>query len=405
VTTVSRLSARLETVLAQGLDLPLASIAGETAEAVKTLSGLFVSSPSKPLPSYCDERALCRAYSAYYLPVSVAKIQALLAELGAALWSEPSRRTPFRVLDLGCGPGAGALAVAEWISRERPEVVKEGMKGLEIHACDRSALALDYCGRFWRGMCGEFGFAQNVLTLHREDGSRGGLGLLRRLGGEEWYDLILLSNCLNELFRNARDPISKRAELVGRLLERLSPAGTVMLIEPALCETARGLHQVRDRVLHETRCTVFSPCLHELPCPALIKEDDWCHEERPWTPPAWVAEIDRRVGFIKDALKFAYVLLRKDGSTLAGRNPAVFRVVSELRDMKGEQRAWLCNETGRFEVGRLDRAASARNRAFEAWHRGAIVRIDEIVRKERKGREAMVGRIPSSGTVELIRPV
>ena len=153
----------------------------------------------------------------------------------------------------------------------------------------------------------------------------------------------------------------------------------VMIVEPALRETARGLHQVRDRVLNETRCMVFSPCLHELACPALIKEDDWCHEERPWTPPSWVAEIDRRVGFIKDALKFAYVLLRKDGRTLAERSPAVFRVVSELRTMKGEQRAWLCNETGRFEVGRLDRAASDRNRGFDAWHRGAIVRIDEIV--------------------------
>lgn len=401
MTTVPRLSVRLEAVLAQGLDVPPACIADETAHAVKALSALFVSSPSAPLPRYCDERALCRGYAAYYLPVSVAKIQALLAELGEAAWFAQTGEAPFRVLDLGCGPGAGVLAVAEWITREHPE----GVKGLELHACDHSALALHYCERFWAGMCQEFGFAQNVLTLHQEDGRRAGLDALRRLGGDGSYDLILVSNCLNEMFRNARDPIRKRAELVGRLLDRLSPTGTVVIVEPALRETARALHQVRDLVLEETRCTVFSPCLHELRCPALIKEDDWCHEERPWTPPPWVAEIDRRVGFIKDALKFAYVLLRKDGRTLAERSPAVFRVVSELRTMKGEQRAWLCNETGRFEIGRLDRAASDRNRGFEAWHRGAIVRLDQIVRKERKGREATIGRISSSGTVEMIRSV
>ena len=388
-------------MLAQGLDVPPARIADETAHSVTTLSALFVSSSSSPLPRYFDERALCRGYAAYYLPVSIAKIQALLAELGAAAWPGPTSEAPFRVLDLGCGPGAGALAVAEWIARERPE----GVKGLELHACDHSALALDYCERFWAGMCREFGFARNVLTLHQDDGRRAGLGLLRRLGGERSYDLILVSNCLNEMFRNARDPIRKRAELVGRLLDRLSPTGTVMIVEPALRETARALHQVRDLVLKETCCTVFSPCLHELRCPALIKEDDWCHEERPWTPPSWVAEIDRRVGFIKDALKFAYVLLRKDGRTLAERNSTVFRVVSELRTMKGEQRAWLCNETGRFEVGRLDRVASDRNRAFDAWHRGAIVQIDQIVRKERKGRESTIGRIPPSATVEIVRSI
>jgi hypothetical protein len=73
--------------------------------------------------------------------------------------------------------------------------------------------------------------------------------------------------------------------------------------------------------------------------------------------------------------------------------------------MKGEKRAWLCNETGRPEVGRLDRERSETNAAFDDWHRGAIVRIEEIVRRERKGRESTIGRIPASSTVEMIRPV
>jgi hypothetical protein len=73
--------------------------------------------------------------------------------------------------------------------------------------------------------------------------------------------------------------------------------------------------------------------------------------------------------------------------------------------MKGEKRAWLCNETGRPEVGRLDREQSETNAAFDDWRRGAIVRIEEIVRRERKGRESTIGRIPKEATVEIVRSV
>ena len=115
-----------------------------------------------------------------------------------------------------------------------------------------------------------------------------------------------------------------------------------------------------------------------------------------------MAAIDREVGFIKDALKFSYVILRKDGRTIVSRAADRYRVVSELREMKGEKRAWLCNETGRPEVGRQDRLRSEANAAVDEWHRGAIVRIDQIVRKNQK---ATIGRIPADATVEIIKSV
>ncbi|MGH7165902.1 MAG: hypothetical protein ACREIS_10315, partial [Nitrospiraceae bacterium] len=85
--------------------------------------------------------------------------------------------------------------------------------------------------------------------------------------------------------------------------------------------------------------------------------------------------------------------------------PGLYRVVSELREMKGEKRAWLCNETGRPEVGRLDRERSATNKSFDHWHRGAIVRIDQIVRNQHRGRESAIGRIPADTTVKIVRPL
>ena len=174
-----------------------------------------------------------------------------------------------------------------------------------------------------------------------------------------------------------------------------------MLMEPALRETSRALHQVRDRLLQENRCTVYSPCLHEKDCPALLNRDDWCHEERIWNPPASIKQIDRDTRFIKDALKFSYLLLRTDGLTIAARSPETFRLVSELRVLKGDTRAWLCNELGRSEVGRLDRAESPTNETWDECSRGTIVKIEKLTRKA----GASLGRIPCDATVQIVRSV
>ena len=208
-----------------------------------------------------------------------------------------------------------------------------------------------------------------------------------------------MANCLNELFVTAFDPPAERAAVVGQLLPFLAPHGTIMVVEPALRQTARALHQVRNHLIKQGRCTVYSPCLHEGACPALDHPDDWCHEERPWQASPAIAAIDQKVGFIKDALKFSYLLLRTDGRTIVPRSPQTFRVVSELRELKGDTRAWLCNELGRLEIGRLDRAASATNAALEVCHRGAIIQLDGVRRKEGSTLE----RIPAEGTVEIIR--
>ncbi len=110
------------------------------------------------------------------------------------------------------------------------------------------------------------------------------------------FDLVILANSLNELFRSATDPIASRVTLLESLLDALSSDGTCMIIEPALRETTRDLHHVRDRLVSARRATVYSPCLHEQPCPALARPDDWCHEERPWSPPLMLQAIDREAG-------------------------------------------------------------------------------------------------------------
>ena len=362
-------------------------------QSVAELSRLFTKDQAERTRRYLEEASLRAGYLAYFLPVNLAKVQALLDELPVDTLRESADR-PLRVLDVGSGPGTGALAVLDWMQSQSTQRV------VEIVAVDQALPALQEAERLWRVYASTA--SGRVAGLNRLHLNLERSGSLEACKPEGPFDLIVMANALSELWHESRDPIGSRVTFVQGLLDLLTPHGSLIIMEPALRDTSRSLHQVRDALLAKQVCTVYSPCLHDGPCPALVKAGDWCHEERPWTPPAIVAAIDREVGFIKDALKFSYVILRKDGRTIVSRAADRYRVVSELREMKGEKRAWLCNETGRPEVGRQDRLRSEANAAVDEWHRGAIVRIDQIVRKNQK---ATIGRIPADATVEIIKSV
>ena len=361
-------------------------------EAVSELSRLFTKDRIRLSRTYLDDKVLQAAYMQYFMPVNLAKVQVLLNEMPM-----PEVDRAFSVLDLGSGPGTGALAVLDWWHQQQMSPI------LSVTAVDRSPAALQQARQLWDQFCQIDGMATANLDTAAADLERGVWFEQVRLKGP--FDLIVLANCLNEVYRDDSDPIERRADLMRKVLSLLTPQGTIMIVEPALRETARSLHHLRNRLVQEQDCTIYSPCLHEQNCPALVKPDDWCHEERVWEPPRIIQEIDEQVGFIKDALKFSYLLLRKDGKTIVERRPDLYRVVSELRELKGEKRAWLCNEQGRQEVGRQDRLASPHNEAFDRWHRGAIVQIEKIVHKERGEKVSALGRIERDAAVAIIRSV
>jgi ribosomal protein RSM22 (predicted rRNA methylase) len=367
------------------------------AQAVVNLSRLFTTTRATLPLHYLDDPAHASAYLSYFLPVNLSKIQVLLDELPEDGDMKTSDR-PMSVLDLGCGPGTGALGLLDWLWHRSPERAAS----VSVLAADTSRAPLRDTERLWDAYCREVGMSSEGLRCvegNLEHPLKGDLGKQIVRGGP--YDLMIMANCLNELFPASIDPPTERAVVVAQLLPFLAPHGTIMIVEPALRQTARALHHMRNHLLKQGLCTVYSPCLHEGACPALDHPDDWCHEERPWETPPAIAAIDREVGFIKDALKFSYLLLRTDGRTIARRSPQTFRVVSELRELKGDTRAWLCNELGRSEVGRLDRAESDSNAAWDDCRRGTIVRIEGLKRKE----GATLGRIQTDGAVEIVRPV
>ncbi|MGQ0694186.1 MAG: small ribosomal subunit Rsm22 family protein [Nitrospiraceae bacterium] len=396
--TERRLSFVLERLLMQECGPDSRISFQELTQGISTLSRLFTTDRTSLPDEYLDDPLLAAAYRAYFMPVNLAKIQSLLDELpdGPGLQSNPTK--PLSVLDFGGGPGTGALACLDWI-------VTSGRPGVRVLSVDRSQTAGQDARRLWEVYCRTTGVRSSTLEVHEADLERSHKGpVWNRIREAAPYEVIIMANCLNELFTASDDPLARRTLMVTEALPLLHPHGTVMVVEPALRPVTRDLHRLRDKLLKQGVCTVYSPCLHEQACPALVCVDDWCHEERPWIPPAPIQAIDQEVGFIKDSLKFSYLLLRKDRRTIVRRKPDVYRVVSELRELKGEKRAWLCNELGRSEVGRLDRLASPLNAAVDEWHRGAIVQIERIVRKEREGKVSAVGRIERDAAVEIVRP-
>ena len=374
---------------------PTQADSSQTNKAVSELSHLFTKKRDALGIDYLKDPVLARAYLRYFFPVNLSKIQVLLDELPEN-WQEPPGGRPLRVLDLGSGPGTGALALLDWLNQHD----RDSLENVRVVAADRSAEALRQARVLWSEYSCLTDMKEASLMCHEADVTRDGAqGWRHAIAQQAPYDLIIFSNCINELFGRTTHSINERVDLIARLLTLLAAHGTLMIVEPALRETSRALHLIRDQLFQEKRCTVYSPCLHEGRCPALINRDDWCHEERAWEPPSLIQLIDREVGFIKDALKFSYLLLRTDGKTIVKRSPDTFRFVSELRKLKGDTRAWLCNELGRTEAGRLDRAAADMNSAWDECQRGAIVRIEGLTRKA----GASLERISDSTAVHIVR--
>jgi ribosomal protein RSM22 (predicted rRNA methylase) len=336
------------------------------AANVSKLSTLLTKDRESLPPAYLKDPGLRSAYVRYYLPTNMKKVHLALTDLSLhAEWLLAKDR--LRVLDLGAGPGTALLGLLAFFA-QRPQ--------RPVLACT----AVDRVGENLR-------LAEELFTAYRSNkGLDAALTTVRAdlEAAEEIaqgpFDLILASNVLNELYPFDEDRVEKRVGLLRSLLTRLlADNGSCIIIEPALRETTRDLHHVRDGLL-EQGFLVYSPCLAGTSCPARENPRDWCHEDIPWEPPALIREIDRLTGLRKDSLKFSYLVLRKDARSLTdlfGRDS--FRVVSEPLVTKGKMEFYLCGAKGRKLATRLDKDRTAANQYFEVLKRGAIVGFEGLI--------------------------
>lgn len=305
--------------------------------------------------------------------------RALVQHLGAAT-QKPSGATRLRVLDVGAGLGATTWGLVRALEAS-------GARG-EVDATwvdpDASALelGLDLVRQRQPGAV-----ALRVQTIPR--GVRSS-GVLDGLGP---FDVVLAGQLLSELDVGveAAERLDRHTSVLAALLEsHTGDHGSLVLVEPALRDRTRYLHTVRDRLV-SLGATVFAPCTHAAPCPALHRESDWCHEDLPVDLPPWLVPVARAAGLRREGLTFSYLVLRKDGAGL-GQSPALpapsgrrLRVVSSPMRSKGKREVFVCgdvrDETGgllaaRVKATRLDRDASQTNAAWEELMRGELVVVE-----------------------------
>jgi len=313
------------------------------AAAVERLSHGLTRQREMAGARYLDEERLLSAYLLYYWPISYLQARGALSELP---------RRPGRVLDLGSGPGPVAFAALD-------------AGAAEVTAADRSVRALAAATALAREAGEPLSVREWNPTRHDS---------LSRLAGGRTFDLVSMGHVLNELW-SGQEEDARRAALVEEALGLVAPGGSLLVIEPALRDTSRALLRVRDRLV-ERGMAVRAPCLFRGPCPALVRESDWCHAERPVQAPPLVAQIARAAGLRREAVKMSYLVLAPRGEGWPEPPPGrTFRIVSEPLAGKGRLRYMGCGPEGRMGLSLQEKHVTDANRRFAGLLRGDVVEV------------------------------
>ncbi|MBM2839007.1 MAG: hypothetical protein HW415_1632 [Deltaproteobacteria bacterium] len=350
------------------------------ASNVGRLSSLLTRERETLPVAYLKNEALRRAYLLYFLPSNLDKIHIPLHELSLHPSKALSKQS-LRILDIGSGPGTAILGIMGFFS------AKEKRPVLEFTAIDQVKENL----RDSEALFGLFRERVSIAATLKTIKSSMEMASSFPKGP---YDIIVLSNILNEVAHPDEDRTSKRVAILKTVLsDLLAPDGSCIIIEPALRQTSRDMLEVRDGLLDEGFC-IYSPCLMGEKCPALQNPKDWCHEDIAWEFPEIVREVDSLTGLRKDSLKFSYLVLRKDGLSIKDiYGDSSFRVVSESLVSKGKIEFYVCGKEGRRMVTRLDKDKTIKNKAFEDLMRGDIVGFEGVIdegKRLRVGKETNV---------------
>jgi SAM-dependent methyltransferase len=360
--------------------------------AVRSLSDLFVGHGAWQ-PEYSRSPQLRRAYLRYYLPVNLPKIRVPLAD-----WLRPdphrfaARR--LRCLDLGSGPGTALLGLCDFL---RGLPLEQRPQSLDLVALEQSYESLKDAAALLGRFAARFPEPAIAFEPLRLDLVNDRADLFPLAASKGAFDLVIAANVLCELIRGSPQGPSRAEALVAAAERLLAADGAMLIIEPGLRETSRDLHRLRDRLLAHGQLHVHSPCLHELPCPALGTDRDWCIADLAWEPPAIVQTIERRTGLRKGSLKFSYLVLARERPSAP--EPLRWRVVSEVLELKGERRVYLCADGRWIVLGQLQRDRAASGETFSRLRRGDLIEVAGM-----KPVGAMF-RLPPTGTIRRITPV
>lgn len=313
-----------------------AAEADTIAAGVKELSRGLTGDRSLAGARYLARGDLLGAYLLYYWPVSFA--QTLFALRRAGVFRGQ------RALDLGSGPGPGALALVE-----------AGWK--QVTAADRSTEALALAQK----LAARGGHRLETQVWDAESGAP---------KGGPW-DLVVAGHVFNELAVGADDRIARRAALLKGVGAHLAPGGRVLILEPAAHGPNADALALRDEIA-AAGWSIDGPCFFQGPCPARASGAA-CHDVLHWKVPHLVAQTARRAGIDKRQLPFTWLLVSPKRTVTA--DPERVRVVSEpMVNKAGRRRVVVCGASGRFS---LSAPGAFRSPVWNAVNRGQALRVSQ----------------------------
>ena len=297
---------------------------------------------------------------------------------------KPGQEVDLKVLDLGAGMGATTFGLMQCL-------LAHGLRGrVRAMLVDADSVALAIAadvGRrlHWDGL--ELELSTSVGDAHAYKPS-------------SHMDVVLMGQVLSELDQRGA-PEDRAALHAGALVQRLQNSvrdtGTLCVVEPALKDRTRHLHAVRDALIPSGGATVYAPCLHTAPCPALARDEDWCHDDVAVDLPDWLVPTARAAGLRYQGLTLAYLLLRRDGLHLrdAVSGDGVGRATSGVIASKGKTEVVLCGDAREGEQrGRLrllDRDQTPENAPWLALKHGDLVQFaGELPERSRLTKKTLV---------------
>lgn len=236
-------------------------------------------------------------YLAYHFPVYFMQAQHLLAMLA----KDGLQKKEMTVLDVGTGPGVVPLAIADFWSRlDTARVTIHSIERSEEHI-EAFTYLLENSGKLPANVTIRPPIKADIVGPDDKH-------------LPETVDLMVFSNVLNEL---SGIPVEKRADIVMHLAERLSPDGTLLIIEPAEEVTSSGLRTL-TLALKKKGLTIYSPCsfIWKTNC---TPDRCWSFVSAPAIRPTHIMNVlagcNEPFRYVNTDIKYSYAVLRKDGKT------------------------------------------------------------------------------------------
>lgn len=315
-------------------------------EEARALSHAYTTGEGAP---HSGDAAASLAYLAHFGPRAIAAVGHALS------FTRPQRGA--RAIDIGAGSGASALVLA-------------------MHGCthlvlvDASAKALATARRLLDG-------TGAVVDVHARD-ARGFV--------DKKAQLVLSAFAFGEI---GGQPL----EALRSLAASAPNARALVVVDAGDRVRARRLQTARDALVLEagesgsmaTQLHLRAPCAHLEPCPALVRERDWCHARidkgLDVTGTDKLARFARAVGRDDERMSASFLVL-DDGPPITADGARLVVIGDALKE-KGRARLPVCGPAGLRYVQALKRDRAAFD-ALLAVPRGAYLPLD-VAREVREG--------------------